>query len=68
VLILLGIPLVAGFLTQVMFGRLKEQKWYETHFIPKLAPTALIGLLSTIVTMFSLKGKGTVARARRYPY
>jgi arsenite transporter len=57
VLIFLGIPLVAGFLTRVILGRLKGQEWYDTRFIPRLAPTALIGLLFTIVMMFSLKGE-----------
>jgi arsenite transporter len=57
VLIFLGIPLVAGFLTRVLLGRLKGQVWYDTQFIPRLAPTALIGLLFTIVMMFSLKGE-----------
>jgi ACR3 family arsenite transporter len=57
VLIFLGIPLVAGFLTRVILGHLKGQEWYDTRFIPRLAPTALIGLLFTIVMMFSLKGE-----------
>jgi ACR3 family arsenite transporter len=57
VLICLGIPLVAGFLTRVILGHLKGQEWYDTRFIPRLAPTALIGLLFTIVMMFSLKGE-----------
>jgi arsenite transporter len=57
VLIFLGIPLVAGFLTRVILGHLKGQVWYDTQFIPRLAPTALIGLLFTIVMMFSLKGE-----------
>lgn len=56
VLIFLGIPLVAGFLTRVILGRMKGQEWYDNVFIPRLAPTALIGLLFTIVMMFSLKG------------
>jgi arsenite transporter len=57
VLIFLGIPLVAGFLTRVILGGVKGQGWYDTRFIPRLAPTALIGLLFTIVMMFSLKGE-----------
>jgi arsenite transporter len=57
VLIFLGIPLVAGFLTRVILGHLKGQEWYDTRLIPRLAPTALMGLLFTIVMMFSLKGE-----------
>jgi ACR3 family arsenite transporter len=57
VLIFLGIPLIAGFLTRVILGGVKGQEWYDTRFIPRLAPTALIGLLFTIVMMFSLKGE-----------
>jgi arsenite transporter len=57
VLIFLGIPLAAGFLTRVFLGRIKGQAWYDTRFLPRLAPTALIGLLFTIVMMFSLKGE-----------
>jgi ACR3 family arsenite transporter len=56
VLIFLGIPFTAGFLTRVVLGRLRGEEWYDTRFIPSLAPTALIGLLFTIVMMFSLKG------------
>jgi ACR3 family arsenite transporter len=57
VLVFLGIPLVAGFLTRGILGHLYGQAWYDTCFIPRLAPTALIGLLFTIVMMFSLKGE-----------
>jgi ACR3 family arsenite transporter len=62
VLIFLGIPLAAGFLTRLILGRLKGSEWYETKFIPRLAPTAIIGLLFTVVMMFSLKGDVILAR------
>jgi arsenite transporter len=57
VLIFLGIPLLAGFLTRYTLTRKKGDEWYETQFIPRLGPTAIIGLLFTIVMMFSLKGE-----------
>ncbi len=56
VLIFLGIPLAAGFLTRLILGRKKGNEWYDNTFIPRLGPTAIIGLLFTIVMMFSLKG------------
>ncbi|NLE77465.1 MAG: arsenical-resistance protein, partial [Chloroflexi bacterium] len=35
----------------------RGKEWYETEFMPKLGPTALVGLLFTIVVMFSMKGE-----------
>ncbi len=61
VLIFLGIPLVAGFLTRYILIRQRGSAWYETSFIPRLGPTAIIGLLFTIVMMFSLKGEVILA-------
>ncbi len=57
VIIFLGIPLVAGYLTRRIGLRRKGKEWYEQRFIPRIGPWALYGLLFTIVVMFALKGQ-----------
>ena len=56
VLIFLGIPLVAGFLTRTLGERARGREWYETKLLPRLGPFALYGLLYTIVILFALQG------------
>lgn len=57
VLIFLGIPLALGFLTRRIWRVRKGADWYDNHFIPKIGPWALYGLLFTIVVMFALQGQ-----------
>jgi ACR3 family arsenite transporter len=56
VLIFLGIPLVAGYLTRRIGERTKGRAWYESKLLPRLGPFALYGLLFTIVVLFALQG------------
>ncbi|MEV0824821.1 ACR3 family arsenite efflux transporter [Nonomuraea rubra] len=59
VLIFLGIPLLAGYLSRRLGERARGRDWYETRFLPRVGPLALYGLLFTIVILFALQG-GTI--------
>ena len=56
VLIFLGIPLAAGYLTRLGGLRARGVQWYEERFLPRIGPIALYGLLFTIVVLFALQG------------
>jgi arsenite transporter len=62
VLVFLGIPLAAGYLTRTIGERARGQEWYETKLLPKIAPVALYGLLFTVVVLFALQGKTITAQ------
>ena len=57
VLIFLGVPLLAGFLSRRLGERAKGRDWYEDAFLPRIGPFALYGLLFTIVVLFALQGE-----------
>jgi arsenite transporter len=62
VLIFLGIPLAAGYLTRRLGERAKGRAWYESRLIPRIGPFALHGLLFTIVILFALQGKAITSQ------
>jgi ACR3 family arsenite transporter len=56
VLIFLGVPLLAGYLTRRILVARRGEAWYTGVFMPRFGPTALVGLLYTIVLMFAMQG------------
>ena len=62
VMIFLGIPLIAGYLSRRFGEKAKGRGWYESRFLPRVGPWALYGLLFTIVILFALQGDQIISR------
>lgn len=62
VLVFLGVPLLLGWLSRTWGERLRGREWYETAFLPRVGPWALVGLLFTIVVLFALQGDQVTSR------
>jgi ACR3 family arsenite transporter len=62
VLVFLGVPLLAGYLTRRVGEKTKGRAWYEARFLPRIGPAALYGLLFTIVVLFALQGDTITSR------
>jgi ACR3 family arsenite transporter len=62
VLVFLGIPLLAGYLSRRIGERRFGRDRYEHAFLPRVGPWALYGLLFTIVILFALQGEQITSR------
>ena len=61
IVVFLGIPFAAGFLSRYVGTRVKGEAWYDDEFVPKIDPLTLIALLFTVVVMFATQGGRIVA-------
>lgn len=57
VVLYIVIPLAAGYLTRVTLIRARGAAWFETVFLKRLGPVTILGLLATLVLLFSFQGE-----------
>lgn len=57
VVLYIVIPLVAGYVTRITLIRMKGAVWFDTIFLERLGPVTIIGLLATLVLLFSFQGE-----------
>ncbi len=57
VVLYIVIPLVAGYLTRITLIRKKGAVWFDTVFLRRLGPFTILGLLATLVLLFSFQGE-----------
>ncbi|MFC1986401.1 ACR3 family arsenite efflux transporter [Chloroflexota bacterium] len=57
VVLFVVIPLAGGWLTRVYITRRRGKDYFENKFIPKFVNITVIGLLLTLVIIFSFQGK-----------
>lgn len=55
-----GIPLAAAVGTRLLLLKLLGPKRYQRHFIDRIGPLSLVGLLFTIIILFASQGKNVV--------
>jgi ACR3 family arsenite transporter len=61
VLLYLGVPFAAGYLTRRFVRPRIGAERYDNGFVPRIAPLTLVALLFTIGVMFALKGETVLA-------
>lgn len=61
VVIFVVIPLVAGFIANRLFIKIKGEHWFKTVFLPMLKPVSIMALLTTLILLFAFQGEKIIA-------
>ncbi|WP_279323191.1 ACR3 family arsenite efflux transporter [Salinibacter altiplanensis] len=51
------IPLAAGYLSRTWLIQAKGEEWFDNVFLERLGPVTMVGLLLTLVLLFSFQGE-----------
>ena len=51
------VPLAAGYAVRTWLISRKGKDWFEQNFLPKFGPVTMVGLLATLVLIFSFQGE-----------
>lgn len=57
VVLFVVIPLTAGYISRRHILKTKGPEWFERQFLPKLSTVSIVGLLLTLILLFSFQGK-----------
>jgi arsenite transporter len=57
VVLYIVVPLFAGYVTRVILIRNKGPIWFDNVFLKRLGPVTIIGLLLTLILLFSFQGE-----------
>ncbi|MEX1021224.1 MAG: ACR3 family arsenite efflux transporter [Litorilinea sp.] len=57
VVLYIVIPLVAGYFSRIYLIRTRGRAWFESVFLKRLEPLTMIGLLLTLILLFSFQGE-----------
>ncbi len=61
VVIYVAFPLLAGYFSRKWIIAAKGKEWFEAKFLHVLTPVTIIALLTTLVLLFSFKGKTIIS-------
>ena len=60
VIIFVVVPLVAGWLSQLILVKKYGRDWFESRFLPRFKPVSIFALLATLILLFAFQGENII--------